>query len=737
SAQVISFDSSNVVGPNFAYVVTDDQGTILGLPPGDQVNFGPAGPGVCWVWGLSYSGNVTAMVGDNALSVALSDGCFDLSDDFLVVVRDSVSGGSTVTDENGADSVFVCIDGSAQFVSFDSVGPVGPNFAYVVTDDQGVILGLPPGDMVNFGPAGTGICYVWGLSYTGAVTAMVGDNALQVALSDGCFDLSDNFLVVVRDSLSGGIVSADSGDDTVFVCLDGNPQVVAFDSSATCGPNFNYVVTDNQGTILGLPPADMVNFAPAGTGECWVWGLSYTGNLTAMVGQNAFNISFSDGNFDLSDEFVVVFRDSVSGGMVSASDGSDSVFVCIDGNPQVVSFDSINAVGPNFAYVITDDQGTILGLPPGDMANFGPAGPGVCYVWGLSYSGTVTAQQGDNALQVELASGCFDLSDNFLVVVRDSVSGGLITDENGADSVRVCIDGMDQVISFDSTEVFGENFAYVITDDQGTILGLPPGDQANFGPAGPGICYVWGLSYTGNVTAMVGDNALQIDLSDGCFDLSDNFLVVIRDSVNGGSTVTSPDAVSDTVFVCIDGTDQLVSFDSADVFGENFAYVITDDQGTILGLPPGDQANFGPAGVGVCYVWGLSYTGSVTAQVGDNAMAVDLSDGCFDLSDEFLVVYRDSAFCATNIDDELPLGTISIFPNPVKDQLNIRFDLSGVQFDNADLRIFDLTGREIYRENIVAAAGEHHIATGNLQSGLYIVEVRTTEGVFRSRLLKE
>ncbi|MEO0585994.1 MAG: hypothetical protein AAF135_27535, partial [Bacteroidota bacterium] len=166
-----------------------------------------------------------------------------ISDNFLVVFRDSVSGGDMITDAMGNDTVQVCITGLPQVVSFDSVGAVGPNFAYVVTDNNGTILGLPPGDMVNFQPAGPGECWVWGLSYTGNVTAQLGDNATQVALTDGCFDLSDNFLVVFRDSVSGGdMITDDLGNDTVQVCIDGTPQVVSFDSVGNVGPNFAYVV---------------------------------------------------------------------------------------------------------------------------------------------------------------------------------------------------------------------------------------------------------------------------------------------------------------------------------------------------------------------------------------------------------------------------------------------------------------------------------------------------------------
>ncbi|MCI4670760.1 MAG: T9SS type A sorting domain-containing protein, partial [Bacteroidia bacterium] len=267
----------------------------------------------CWVWGLSYTGNLTAMVGQNATSVALSDGCFDLSDNFVVVFRDSVDAGIIKSANNGPDDLYVCYNDPTAPTAFrfDSLGHVGPNFAYVVTDNNGTILGLPPGDMVDFAGAGPGECWVWGLSYTGNLTAMLGQNATSVALSDGCFDLSDNFIRVFRDSLDGGMVASELGPDTLLVCYSGGtPTTYSFDSLLTSGNSFTYVVTDDNGVILGIPPADMVDFAGAGPGECWVWGLSYSGTLTAAVGDTATQVALSDGCFDLSDNFIVVLRDS-------------------------------------------------------------------------------------------------------------------------------------------------------------------------------------------------------------------------------------------------------------------------------------------------------------------------------------------------------------------------------------------------------------------------------------------
>ena len=75
--------------------------------------------------------------------------------------------------------------------------------------------------------------------------------------------------------------------------VDGNPDMVSgiqTDPQAT-GTNRSWVITDDQGVILGLPPtmADLegVDFEGAGVGVCLIWYLRFEDGLQgAEVGQN-------------------------------------------------------------------------------------------------------------------------------------------------------------------------------------------------------------------------------------------------------------------------------------------------------------------------------------------------------------------------------------------------------------------------------------------------------------------
>ncbi|MCB9295034.1 MAG: T9SS type A sorting domain-containing protein [Lewinellaceae bacterium] len=672
---IVRFDSTGSGTGSYAYVITDENNIILDLPAGDSADFDGAPAGTCRVWGLAYTGNITAQVGDDAAAVALSDDCFDLSDNFITVVRETPDGG-TVAMPNGETIRYTCPgDGMADIVMFDSTGTTSGPYAYVITDENNIILDLPAGDSADFDGAPAGTCRVWGLAYTGNITAQVGDDAAAVALSDDCFDLSDNFITVIREAPDGGSVALADGTNLAFTCPgDGNPDILLFDSTGTAGPSYTYVITDELNIILDLPGGDSFDFDGAPAGICRVWGLAFTGNLTAQVGDDAAAVALSDDCFDLSDNFIAVVRQQPEAGTVQMPNGETIRYTCPgDGNPDIVLFDSLGAGITPYAYVVTDEDNNILAFPTGDSFDFDGAPAGTCRVWGLAYTGNVTAQVGDDAAAVALSDDCFDLSDNFITVIRETPEGGTVATEDGENEVAICPgDGNPDIIRFDSSGTAGQ-YVYVVTDEDNIILALPGGDSVDFDLAGIGIARVWGLAYTGTVTAQLGDDAADVLLSDDCFDLSDNFITVIRETPEGG-TVAMPNGETIRYTCPGDGNPDVVMFDSTGTSGL-YTYVITDEDNNILALPAGDSFDFDSAPPGTCRVWGLAYSGNLTAAVGDNAAAVALSDDCFDLSDNFITVIR-----------EVPEGGTVAMPNGE----TIRYTCPGD--GNPDVVMFDSAG---------------------------------------------
>ena len=86
----------------------------------------------------------------------------------------------------------------------------------------------------------------------------------------------------------------------------------------------------------------------------------------------------------------------------------------------------------------------------------------------------------------------------------------------------------------------GENFQWIVTDDQGNILGLPPTFSAvDFDDAGLGVCQVWYLRYDGEITGL--EAGLNIDNIEGCFELSNPVDVNrVACEVDGGTLEGGP-----------------------------------------------------------------------------------------------------------------------------------------------------------------------------------------------------
>lgn len=79
---------------------------------------------------------------------------------------------------------------------------------------------------------------------------------------------------------------------------------------------------------------------------------------------------------------------------------------------------------------------------------------------------------------------------------------------------------------------------------------------------------------------------------------------------------------------------------------------------------------------------------------------------------------------------------LTVYPNPANDELNMR---SSRATGNAVLTLTDITGRNLYTENINLSAGvPHHIPVSGLTPGVYIVHLRNASGYDeRTKFIKE
>jgi len=340
----------------------------------------------------------------------------------------------------------------------------------------------------------------------------------MVALLAACNDDDETSPMVEAGSISGGPFS--------FV-VDGTSDFVSGISTdgTGVGANSSWIITDDQNNILGLPATivdlEGVDFDGAGVGTCLIWYIRYEGALMGLMTDE--NTSDLQGDFDLSNS-IRVDRLSVDGGTLSGGPFNFDVDGMVDNVSGIVVTGSL---GANNTWVITDDQNNILGLPGTLMdlegVDFDGAGVGVCLIWHLSYQEGLEGLMVDNNVS-DLTGADFDLS-NSIQVNRNITAGNVMGGPFNFD-----VDGVADMVS--GISVSGStpetNTSWVITDDQGNILGLPPTlndlEDVDFDGAGVGVCLIYHIAYLDGLTGLMADNNINADLS-GTFDLSNSITV--------------------------------------------------------------------------------------------------------------------------------------------------------------------------------------------------------------------
>jgi hypothetical protein len=514
-------------GDNGSFIITDDANNILGLPPDitalQSENFDGAPVGVCYIWYVSYNNNLEGLtVGENTNDLV---GAFKLSNS-LLINRNLATVGGTLA---GGPFTFDVGDNIPDNVSEITItGNVGDNSRFLVTDADGMILGMPPTlealEGVNFDGAGDGICLIWHLSYQNDLQGLeVGSNAN--ALSGAEFSLSNSITITRNKVVSGGTLA---GGPFTFNVGDGVvDNVSGITLEGNFGTNSKFLVTDADGKILGMPPRiealGGVDFDGAGEGVCLIWHLSYEDDIVGLeLDKNANDLT---GLFSLSNSITVNRNAAVVGGTLV---GGPFTFNVGDGIADNVSGITLSGnLGTNSRFLVTDADGKILGMPPTLEAlggvDFDGAGDGVCLIWHLSYEDDL---QG-NVVNENTANltGSFSLSNSITVnrnavVIGGTLSGGPFTFTAGDGTA-------DNVSGITITGNRGTNNRFLVTDADGKILGMPPTLEAlegvNFDGAGVGVCLIWHISYEDGIVGLEGDKNTN-DLS-GIFKLSNSITV--------------------------------------------------------------------------------------------------------------------------------------------------------------------------------------------------------------------
>ena len=640
----ITFVSNGNSDDPIQLVLTNFADLILGYPNGNTIDFEPSGDGLSKIYAVSYQDQINKPVGVPITAVTFSDSCFDVSSNFVTIIRDQANAGTLTANSSTIDTFTFCTgDGMDDIINLEVNGISAAQFSYVVTDENNIILDFPDTNVINFEGIGNGTCNIWAISWTGNQLIGIGDDLLNDPISDECDDISDNHITIIRNFTDGGLVSTVDNLNSVFTCNgDGNDDVVLFKTTTTAQNSYIFIITNSDDIIVAISASANFNFEGAGFGICKVYGLSFTGTLSISPNSSIFGNQLSTGCFSLSNNFIEVIRDEPGIGFLNnPASQSDTAQICLaNGNASVrITVDGLS--NTPYRFIITDTSNVVLGFSDTTIIDFSGAGNGICNVWGVSYTGNFTIQVGEDLDSTDVSDDCFAISENFLQFERINIDVGTIESNVDGDVFYTCPqDGTPDIITLNAqTSIPDSQYIFIVTDTNFVILDIVDANTINFDAAPAGICLIWGLAYQDSLLAEVGMRADRNQLAEGCFALTPNSIQVIRETPEGGN-VNTPNGTQ--VFICNqDQSGDVITFNNANTSNGAYRYIVTDESNVILSLPDGNNADFNDAPTGTCRVWGLAFTGSFTASIGDRADVVNLSDDCFDLSNNFIEVVRD------------------------------------------------------------------------------------------------
>ena len=429
---VILTDTSGI---NSTWLITTEDDFIIGTPLGPPFNLqdGPTAK----LYHLSWDSLTNMPISG---PIANLDGIFDLSNP-IIVVEETPSAGQLRFPDNTSLATVIIGEGITDSIFVNLMGNiVGDTSLYIITTTTDSILRVGEDPPFTFEDEDPGTCRIY--HYAGPVGApgvVVGNNLTDLT---GCFDLTAN-INIVKKELNGGLIETINGLTEIEFCVgDSIPDTFDITISENLGDDQVWVVTDSSGIILALPGTDFdVDFDGSGPGVCEVYNLSSTGSIIGLtVGSSVDNLQ---GCFLFSNA-ITVTRNWVFGGELSLTGGGTEASICIDGTPDVLSFEN-TSMADSIVYVLTNNDNVIDTILSGNSFDFENAAIDTCKVWAISFQGMLKAMQGDT-IGVDDLGGCVDLSTNVITVIKLDCPGIVIINEvSGTSRVEIKNVGLDTV----------------------------------------------------------------------------------------------------------------------------------------------------------------------------------------------------------------------------------------------------------------------------------------------------
>ncbi len=587
---------------------------------------------------------------------------------------------STVSNVNGPNTIDICpTDNISNIISFENSFDIsaGDNYAYLITDQNEILLDLILEDSYDFEGSSLSTQRVYGLHYSGTLNIAIGSNRF-VTTASGCFEHSstsnNSFITITKNACFNcefTAVENANGSNVIDICpTDGMSDQVQFENSsnAAAGENYAYLITDENEILQEVIFDDQYNFEGSNLETQRVYGVHYDGTLNANIGSDRFFTTATICHeHSSSTSFITVLKDaciSCDESDVFTQNGISTINICpSDDLNDIVSFDNSLGLGAGseYAYLLTDENEVLQEVILADQYNFEGSTEEEQRIYGIHYIGILNSAIGQDRM-LTTASECFAHSSNsdFIKITKDACAVFECMESSVSNSafenlIDICpTDGEDDLIQFENSIAVpaGQNYAFIITDENEIVSAVIQDSEYNFEGTSTDEQRVYGIHFNGVLNPVLGANRMQTTASD-CYthSSSTDFLTITKEACPEDPFECMESATSTTdwntlVDVCPnDGVDDIIELKN-NLFlapGEHYAYLITNANEVVQAVSTDSLFNFEGSTSTEQRVYGIHFEGSLVAMIGQDRMQTTAS-GCFthSSSDIFLRVTKEA-----------------------------------------------------------------------------------------------
>lgn len=625
------------------FLLTSENGKILSIFNAAQLpNIDHISDGILRIYGLGYSGNLTARLDSNINKSQLSTGCFQLSENFLTINRGNISGGFVALNNNQTQIQFCPTDSMANILTLKNIAFQGQNVIFLITNVNNFILDTTSSKSYDFNKQGLGDFRIYALSYNGNFSGKLGVSINDPALSDECFGISSNYISVAKRNPVAGFIVMDDANTVLQNC----PSDENFPSRQlrTIGNNSGkqaFIVINSVKSIVDIlinPTIYPTEYKP---GIFTIVSISYNGDLTIKTGDKWGEKIPSNSCYAISANEVQFINLNPEGGRIKIAEGDTSNICAGLGNPTKIklSTDSSNIL--SYSYLITDSANKYLGhFTNTEWLSFNDFKENKINVWGLSHTGNITIKIGDTISKVTISSGCFQLSRNFISLRLNQFRSHTVKSSIETDSLLICTgDGQPNVITFSSSDsTSGLSFRYVLTSASNNIIQVLNGTSIDLENVGLREMRLYSVAFNGQFIGQSGV-ITNTAMATGCFRISDNYINILRDRPLSHRILFSN---NDTIQkLCLSATGKFARFKSTFSGKTGYVYIVLDKTNRIINLSNSPNLDIEKFQDGDYQVFGLSYTGILLLKTGITFNLSDnFSSSCFRLSSNSIRFYK-------------------------------------------------------------------------------------------------